>query len=81
MRSGRAWCCKPAHTVDQDGLRHHRSGPGAIGRGQSAPEDAAGSQHITLDDVAMDIVGVSGRRMLRAPIDGTTDAAAVAALA
>jgi len=37
--------------------------------------------NIKLGDVATDIVGVSGRRMLRALIDGTTDAAAVAALA
>lgn len=37
--------------------------------------------NIKLGDVATDIVGVSGRRMLRALIEGTTDAAAVAALA
>jgi transposase len=37
--------------------------------------------NIKLGDVATDILGVSGRRMLRALIDGTTDAAAIAALA
>jgi transposase len=37
--------------------------------------------NIKLGDVATDIVGVSGRRMLRALIDGRTDAAAVAELA
>jgi len=37
--------------------------------------------NIKLGDVATDILGVSGRRMLRALIDGTTDAAAIADLA
>src|SRR3954447_14592980 len=37
--------------------------------------------NIKLGDVATDILGVSGRRMLRALIDGTTDAAAIAELA
>jgi transposase len=37
--------------------------------------------NIKLGDVATDVVGVSGRRMLRALIDGATDAAAVADLA
>ena len=37
--------------------------------------------NIKLGDVATDILGGSGRRMLRALIDGTTDAAAVAELA
>ena len=37
--------------------------------------------NIKLGDVATDIVGVSGRQMLRALIEGATDAVAVAALA
>jgi transposase len=37
--------------------------------------------NIKLGDVATDVLGVSGRRMLRALIDGTPDTAAVAALA
>src|SRR3954463_6025984 len=37
--------------------------------------------NIKLGDVATDILGVSARRMLRALIDGTTDAAAIADLA